>query len=80
MANTIDIGSYIRGICYTKAEIDTALGQKAAIDHTHDNVYTKTAVDSKIEAVNAAIISHEKRKIRLFIMISFGDANLLIFC
>lgn len=57
MANTIDIGSYIRGICYTKAEIDTALGQKAAIDHTHDNVYTKTAVDSKIEAVNAAISS-----------------------
>lgn len=56
MAKTIDIGSYITSICYTKTEIDTALAGKAALVHSHDDLYyTEDEIDSKVSTINGTI-------------------------
>lgn len=56
MAKSIDLKSFIEGIVYLKAEIDTLLNGKSDTDHTHDDrYYTETEIDSKVSTINGTI-------------------------
>lgn len=52
MSNRLNIGAYVKRICYTKEEVDAALLLKANAVHSHNNeYYTKNEIDTKITEV-----------------------------
>ena len=76
MAKTINIGEYIREVCYTKTEINAALLTKSDTTHTHDDkYYTETEIDNKISTIGGTITDLESELTSQISTKAEGDHN-----